>query len=99
MKMHPIRNQENGRTVCFNVIRCSFVPEFKEWKSIFEFLTELIEHNTIQKTIIIIDEFPYIAKEDPSIKSALQTIIDHKWKNMSNVLLILCGSSVSFMIN
>lgn len=98
-KNNPLNQSDFVRTVC-EYFNCPFVPQFKEWKPIFEFLTDLIERDTSnQKIVIIIDEFPYIAKEDPSIKSALQTVIDHKWKNMSNLLLILCGSSVSFMVN
>lgn len=51
-----------------------------------------------QKTVLIIDEFPFMAGPNPSIKSILQHEIDHHWKNQ-NIFLILCGSSVSFMIN
>lgn len=96
---NPLNQRDFTRAIC-EYFSCSFLPDFKEWKPIFEFLTDLIEKNPPdEKIVIIIDEFPYIAKEDPSIKSALQTIIDQKWKNMPNVLLILCGSSVSFMVN
>lgn len=98
-KNNALNISDLTRAIC-EYFSCSFVPEFKEWKPIFEFLTDLIERNAKnEKVVIIIDEFPYIAKEDPSVKSALQTIIDRKWKNMPNVLLILCGSSVSFMVN
>ena len=44
------------------------------------------------------DEFPFMAGPNPSIKSMLQHEIDHQWKDR-NMLLILCGSSVSFMVN
>ena len=44
----------------------------------------------------MIDEFPYIANSNPSVKSIFQHVIDHEWKN-KNIFLILCGSSVSFM--
>lgn len=98
-KNNPLNQSDFTHAIC-DYFSCSFIPDFKEWKPIFEFLTDLISRDTSnEKIVIIIDEFPYIAKEDPSIKSALQTIIDHKWKNMPNILLILCGSSVSFMVN
>lgn len=98
-KNNPLNQSDFTRAIC-EYFSCSFIPDFKEWKPIFEFLTDLIVKNpSDEKIVIIIDEFPYIAKEDASIKSALQTIIDRKWENMSNVLLILCGSSVSFMVN
>lgn len=93
-------NQSDFIQAACEYFACPYTPEFKEWKPIFEFVTDLIERDTSgKKNVIIIDEFPYIAKEDPSVKSALQTVIDRKWKNMRNILLILCGSSVSFMVN
>jgi hypothetical protein len=69
--------------------------QFQTWKSAFEYISA---HTANEKTVIIIDEFPFIAKEDQSIKSVLQHIIDHKWQEQ-NIMLVLCGSSVSFMIN
>ncbi|MGN0361750.1 MAG: ATP-binding protein [Bilifractor sp.] len=49
-----------------------------------------------QRIIFVIDEYPYLAKSDPSISSRLQHLIDLRWKD-SKMFLILCGSSVSFM--
>lgn len=69
--------------------------EFSSWKSAFEYVSD---HSKDDKIVIIIDEFPFIAKEEPSIKSVLQHVIDHKWQN-KNIMLVLCGSSVSFMVN
>jgi AAA+ ATPase superfamily predicted ATPase len=50
-----------------------------------------------EKLIFIIDEFPYLAKSESGISSMLQEAIDHIYKNNSNLMLILCGSSMSFM--
>lgn len=98
-KNNPLNQSDFIKAVC-EYFSVPYAPDFSDWKPIFEFLTDLIERqNPKERIVIIIDEFPYIAKEDPSIKSALQTVIDRKWKNMSNVFLILCGSSVSFMVN
>ncbi len=71
-----------------------FIASFQSWEDAFDYIGEKIE----QRTAIIIDEFPYIAEENPSIKSILQHTIDHSWKN-KNIFLILCGSSVSIMEN
>lgn len=71
-----------------------FIASFQSWEDAFDYIGEKIE----QRTAIIIDEFPYIADENPSIKSILQHTIDHSWKN-KNIFLILCGSSVSIMEN
>ena len=79
----------------FNI---SFSVNYNNWQDVFMFLTNELKINSNERHIIIIDEFPYLAKEDPSIKSVLQHIIDNEWKDL-NIKLILCGSSVSFMIN
>lgn len=69
---------------------------FAGWKEAFEYIS--LRTVTSGKTTLIIDEFPFIAKENPSVKSILQHTIDHSWKDL-NIFLILCGSSVSFMEN
>ena len=51
-----------------------------------------------EKLIFVIDEYPYLAESKKSVSSTLQHIIDHKFNN-TNMMLILCGSSMSFMQN
>jgi hypothetical protein len=70
-----------------------FIASFENWGSAFDYITE----KATDKITIIIDEFPFIAYANPSIKSILQHTIDYKWKNNRNIFLILCGSTVSFM--
>ena len=48
-----------------------------------------------EKILIILDEFQYIVEADPSIPSRLQRLIDLKLSH-KNIMLILCGSAVSF---
>lgn len=71
----------------------TFISSFKSWKDAFEY----IDKKTVKRTVIIIDEFPFITEENPTVKSILQHSIDHLWRNNKNIFLILCGSSVSFM--
>lgn len=72
----------------------SFIASFKSWEDAFEY----IGHKVTDRTAIIIDEFPYIVEENPSVKSLLQHAIDHNFKG-KNIFLILCGSSISIMEN
>ena len=44
----------------------------------------------------MIDEYPYLAQSNPEISSLLQDKIDHLYKE-TRLMLILCGSSLSFM--
>ena len=74
--------------------RAYFAP-FSDWQAAFSYIGE---QESERRTIVVIDEFPYIAETNPTIQSILQHTIDHRWKE-KNIFLILCGSSVSFMQN
>lgn len=49
-----------------------------------------------ERLILTIDEFPYVARSSKSLSSTLQLLID-KYKDSSKLMLILCGSSISYM--
>lgn len=66
---------------------------FENWDKLFAYL-ELRSQE--ERIIIIIDEYPYLADSVKSMSTYLQNRIDHHLKD-SNVMMILCGSSVSFM--
>ncbi|MGN1296104.1 MAG: ATP-binding protein, partial [Bacilli bacterium] len=72
----------------------TYIASFQSWTAAFDYISKKVT----DRTAIIIDEFPYIVQENPTIKSILQHTIDHDWKN-KNIFLILCGSSVSIMEN
>ncbi len=61
-------------------------------------LDEISRYGNQERLVFVIDEYPYLAKSNPSISSRLQHLIDHNWQN-SKIYLILCGSSMSFMQN
>ena len=72
-----------------------FIAPFLTWSDAFSYITR---KSADRKTALIIDEFPFLAETNPSIKSILQHEIDHHWSAMP-IFLVLCGSSVSFMIS
>lgn len=49
-----------------------------------------------ERLIFAIDEYPYVARSSQSLASTLQLLID-KYKDNSKLMLILCGSSMSYM--
>lgn len=49
-----------------------------------------------ERLIMAIDEYPYVARASKSLASTLQLLID-KYKDRSKLMLILCGSSMSYM--
>lgn len=67
--------------------------KFANFEECFKEITHLAQK---QRVILVIDEFPYLAKAYPTISSMLQSYIDHEFKE-TNLFLILCGSSMSFM--
>lgn len=52
--------------------------------------------NMQRKYVIILDEFSYLVEKDEAIPSVFQRVIDEVLSK-TNLLLILCGSSVSMM--
>lgn len=72
-----------------------YIADFSNWEDAFSYVGRKAAD---KRTVLIIDEFPFLAEPNPSVKSILQHTIDHDWKDQS-MLLILCGSSVSFMVN
>lgn len=59
---------------------------------------EIVRIAKKQRVVLVIDEYPYLAQTAPVISSMLQSYIDHEFKD-TNLFLILCGSSMSFMEN
>ena len=49
-----------------------------------------------ERVVLAIDEYPYVARASKSFASTLQMVID-KYKANSKLMLILCGSSMSYM--
>lgn len=72
-----------------------FISTFSSWEQAFEFIAESAKNERI---VLVLDELPYIAASNTSFLSLLQATIDHKFLD-TQLFLILCGSSMSFMEN
>lgn len=77
-----------------------FYPEttglhFTDFQAILSTITKMTGD---RKLILVIDELPYLAEADKSLLSLLQAEIDRYWLN-KKIFLILCGSSISFMLD
>ncbi|MDR1135928.1 MAG: ATP-binding protein [Clostridiales Family XIII bacterium] len=71
------------------------VGSFRNWNDAFSFLAAKARE---RQFVLIFDEFPYAASANRSLKSILQTAIDHEFKD-TGLFLILCGSHIGFMEN
>ena len=80
----------------FNEAVKNFVNSSDEKMRYFDDLFRMITDSSEERTILVIDEFPYFAASDEDVISALQVFIDHVAKR-TKLFLILCGSSMSFM--
>ena len=92
---NDVLNLETISNRIFDVFNISKeqINGFKSWNDVFSFLGEKSKD---EKIILVIDEFPYAARANKSLKSILQNSIDHILKD-SKLFLILCGSEISFM--
>lgn len=66
------------------------------YRDLYEALDTVFAMGKTHRLVFVIDEYPYLAKAEPSVSSMLQRLID-RHQNDSRLFLILCGSSLSFM--
>lgn len=66
---------------------------FVSFQAALEYIFQLAEK---ERLILAIDEYPYVARSSKSFASTLQLLID-QYKDRSKLMLILCGSSMSYM--
>lgn len=71
------------------------LPVFSSYQ---EALDSVYETAIEKRVVLVIDEYPYLAESYSGMSSLLQVQIDEKYKD-SKLMLILCGSSMSFMEN
>ena len=88
------QNLENfSRSIFSYTTESTIAPVFSSFQEALEYVFTLAE---TKRLVLVIDEYPYIAKSYKAIASMLQVLIDKK-KDTSKLFLILCGSSMSFM--
>lgn len=67
--------------------------EFSSFQTALDFV---FQKSLRERIVLVIDEYPYVAKSSNSLASTLQLLID-RHKDKSKLFLILCGSSMSYM--
>lgn len=77
-----------------DILAKKYIEQFADWEKAFRAVLDLPFGN--KKKLLVIDEFPYMCRSNPSIPSILQNIWDEVLKD-SNIMLILCGSAMSFI--
>ncbi|MCY7293696.1 MAG: ATP-binding protein [Ferruginibacter sp.] len=73
--------------------------EPKDWFDAFEILVELVNKSKIKRKVIFIDELPWL--DTP--KSNFVAALEHFWNSWAgarkDIVLVVCGSAASWMIN
>lgn len=92
--------RERNRELFSKQVLTMLAPEledvtFSSLEAVFDFISKKVPED---KLIIAIDELPYWAEKDEALLSVLQKYIDTEW-NDKNLMLIVCGSALSFMEN
>lgn len=66
---------------------------FESWEDVFSLIAN---YKPREKKVIVIDEFPYLVKNNSAFPSVLQKVWDENLKD-KNIMLILCGSLLGMM--
>ena len=88
--------QENLRELSSSVAHTFGRDENLVYQSFQDAFKGILRYTKEEKTIIAIDEYPYLANSKKGFNSLMQFVIDTVFAK-SNVMLILTGSSISFM--
>jgi len=67
--------------------------QFETWVQLFKSFSDRIK----EKTVVIIDEFPYLVNENRAVPSEFQKIWDMHLSKNDKIMLIIVGSSISMM--
>ncbi len=72
----------------------------KDWGTAFSYLTDYlyeVQHQTNQKTVVFIDEMPWLDVPRSGFVSALEYFWNQHASKMNNAVLVACGSTASWM--
>ena len=90
-KSGTARNMERFKKKIFEYYNEPIIAS-DDIEEIFSYIAKKIK----EKIVLVFDEFSYLIEKDDSIPSIFQVICDELFKD-KNILLILCGSSISMM--
>src|SRR6185437_4877423 len=81
-------------SVFFNSVPLA-TPE--SWDNAFDLLHKQII-NSNKKVVIFIDELPWMASKKSGLLETIDYYWNHHWSSRKNIILIICGSSASWII-
>lgn len=69
----------------------------KNWNTLFTLLHSQVE-KADKKVVIFLDELPWMATRKSKLLQEIDYFWNHYWSMRSNIILIVCGSSASWLI-
>ena len=91
-QLHAFRNSLKA----YGHVKC---PAFTNWLDAFEELKKLIQASSRDKKIVFIDEMPWMDTPRSSFVSALEFFWNSWASGRKDILLIVCGSATSWIID
>lgn len=83
----------SSRMLAKDIPAARYIKTFSDWEQALGSVSELPNSG---KKLLVIDEFPYMVKNNSSIPSVLQNLWDSRLKK-EDVMIVLCGSAMSFI--
>lgn len=68
------------------------------WESVFQLLNQQILKHKTKKVVLFLDELPWLVTPRSKLLQIIDYYWNHHWSKLKNVILILCGSSASWLI-
>lgn len=78
------------------ILEYNYIESNTTFLSFKDALDYVFQLSMKERIIMVIDEYPYVARTDKSFSSTLQSLID-KYHDQSQLMLIISGSSMSYM--
>lgn len=76
------------------------IPTPKRWREAFEILLDLIEKIPEEKKVVLFfDELPWLSTRRSDLMRFLEYFWNQHFSRRKNLIMILCGSAASWMIN
>ncbi len=83
----------SSRMLAKNIPAAKYVNTFSNWEQALSSVNDLPGSG---KKLLVIDEFPYMVKNNSTIPSVFQNLWDSSMKN-EDLMIVLCGSAMSFI--
>lgn len=97
-----LKTQLNNFSIEFSdvFLKGTKIPKLKDWFEAFQTLRKEIEKAPQDtKVILFFDELPWFASPHSNFLQALEHLWNRYLSNLPNVILIVCGSAASWMID